>query len=128
MIYNFFQDFVKKYASNKESQTVTNKIVNSIKQYILENINEQITLDDIANIVGYNKEYIIRLFKKEFGLTPHAFLINEKVNYAKNLIDQSDKLNLSNIAINSGFYDQSHFTKFFKRSFAITPQKYKYSI
>jgi len=82
-------------------------------------------LDDIANNIGYNKEYIIRIFKNEFGLTPHAFLMNEKVNYAKNLLDNSKDKSICDIAVDIGFYDQSHFTKLFKKSFATTPKRYK---
>lgn len=44
----------------------------TIENYIMENINEQLSLEDIAYEVGYNTSYIIRAFKKKYGLTPHA--------------------------------------------------------
>ena len=126
-LYNFFIDLVENHSNNISTST-NNQIFNNVKNYIINNIQEQLTLDDIAKEIGYSKEYIIRIFKKEFGLTPHAFLMNEKVNYAKNILDKSDSLNLTEIALELGFYDQSHFIKFFKKSFAITPNKYKKDI
>ncbi|PHS55878.1 MAG: hypothetical protein COB17_10720, partial [Sulfurimonas sp.] len=113
---------------NLNNKKQNNQILDTIKKYIINNINEDLTLDDISNVVGYNKEYIVRLFKKEYGLAPHAFLMNEKVNKAKNLLQNSTHINLANIASDIGFYDQSHFSKFFKKSFAIAPSKYKKSI
>ncbi|MEA3513466.1 MAG: AraC family transcriptional regulator, partial [Campylobacterota bacterium] len=108
--------------------TMANKIAKIVKQYILDNTDEQLTLEDISNFVGYNKEYIVRIFKKEYGLSPHAFLMNEKVNRAKNLLQKSSGANLSYIASEVGFYDQSHLSKFFKKSFALPPSKYQKSI
>jgi AraC-like DNA-binding protein len=63
------------------------------------------------------------VFKKELGLTPHAFITNYKINQAKNLLSTNSLKSLSEVAIESGFYDQSHFSKAFKRVFAITPSK-----
>jgi len=125
LIDNFFNDLVLNYSSKIDEKYTNNFILQEIKKFILENIKEQITLDDIANNIGYNKEYIIRIFKNEFGLTPHAFLMNEKVNYAKNLLDNSVDKSICDIAVDIGFYDQSHFTKLFKKSFATTPKRYK---
>ena len=126
LIYNFFNKLAIDYSSNTKSESNTNNyILKEVKSYILDNIKEQITLDDIATNIGFNKEYIIRIFKNEFGLTPHAFLMNEKVNYAKKLLDKNNELSICDIATDIGFYDQSHFTKLFKKSFANTPKKYK---
>ncbi len=129
LIKKLFNSIVLKYGTiDSIKQTSTNQISEDIKQYIINNIEEQLTLEDISKHVGYNKEYIVRVFKKEYGLSPHAFLMNEKVNKAKNILQNSSDTNLSNVASNVGFYDQSHFVKFFKKSFAMPPSKYKKSI
>ncbi len=128
-IYNFFNNIVTKYANiNSNNQFSGNYILNIIKDYIINNIDEQLTLDDISNHVGYTKEYIVRVFKKEYGLSPHAFLMNEKVNKAKNILQNPSDVNLATLASDIGFYDQSHFSKFFKKSFALPPSKYQKSI
>jgi AraC-like DNA-binding protein len=122
-IYPLFKKFVQKYAIPQ----TTNKqhdIIQIVQNYILKNIDENPSLETIALDIGYSKEYIIRLFKKELGITPHAFLLNAKTNKAKKILQNKDKQNLSQIALQSGFYDQSHFVKNFKKSFAITPSQY----
>jgi len=66
------------------------------------------------------------VFKKEYGLSPHAYILNLKVNMAKDLLeDRNNNKNLSEIALESGFYDQSHLNRNFKKSFAITPKNYR---
>jgi len=102
-----------------------NTLLNNVEKYILSNIENQITLKDIAREVGYNESYIIRVFKKKFGLTPHAFIVNKKVNQAKNKLLKSDEINLAQLASEVGFYDQSHLNKTFKRVFAKSPNNYK---
>ena len=97
----------------------------TIESYIMENINEQLSLEDIAYEVGYNTSYIIRAFKKKYGLSPHAYMINKKINCAENILAKNSNLNVSDIAYEFGFCDQSHFTRSFKRVFGISPNTYK---
>ena len=100
-----------------------NILINDIKEYLLENIEFTPTLDNIAKNFGLSKEHIIRIFKKEFGLTPHAFMVSHKINQAKNSIFNTKEKNISQIASEAGFYDQSHFSKSFKKVFAINPNE-----
>jgi len=118
------KNILEVYSTNKIT-TNQNETLYKIEKYILQNIEYQITLDDIAMKLGYSKEHIIRIFKKEFGLSPHAFLMNAKLNRAKYLLEISKNINLSQIALDVGFYDQSHLNKFFKKTFGITPNEYK---
>ena len=100
-----------------------NILINDIKEYLLKNIEFTPTLDTISENFGLSKEHIIRIFKKEFGLTPHAFMISHKINQAKNSIFNTKEKNISQIASEAGFYDQSHFSKSFKKVFAINPNE-----
>ena len=59
------------------------------------------------------------MFKKEFGLTPHAFIVNERLNRANRLIQNGMAINQASIEV--GFNDQSHFTRNFKKYFGYTP-------
>lgn len=96
-----------------------------VKKFISKNLNEQITLEDISKAVGYNESYITRVFKNYSGLTPYAYLVNKRVQEAKNIIAKDKKISLAQLSSEVGFYDQSHFSKAFKRTFATTPNKYK---
>ena len=97
----------------------------TIENYIMANINEGISIDDIAYEIGYNSSYIIRSFKKKYGLSPHAYIMNKKINCAENLLSKNTEQSVSDIAYEFGFCDQSHFIKNFKRVFGISPNTYK---
>ena len=122
---SFMSDILQLYATSHVPKDKEKYILYDVQKYILVNIEENITLDDIACKLGYSKEHIIRIFKKEFGLSPHAFLMNEKVNKAREILLDGSNQNISQVAVKLGFYDQSHLNKFFKRSFGITPNEYK---
>ena len=114
-----------KVNDTKDKKSDENSLANSVAKYILDNIEHPLTLKDIASQMGYDKSYITRVFKKQFGLTPHAFLMNKKVNQAKNRLLKSENINLAQLSSEVGFYDQSHFNKTFKRVFAKSPKNYK---
>lgn len=109
---------------DKEEHTMCKKV----EEYILNNLEEQITLEDIAIAVGYNDSYITRIFKKEYGLSPYAFLVDKRIQKAKNRLLDDSEINLAQLSNEIGFYDQSHFSKVFKRTFATTPNKYRNKI
>lgn len=118
---------LKKYhnTNNDEKEEESTLLLKKVEKYILDNTHNQITLEDIALEVGYNEAYITRVFKKKFGLSPHAFLINKRVSNAKNELLKSNDINLAQLSLDVGFYDQSHFSKVFKRVFAMSPHRYK---
>jgi len=99
------------------------KRISEIKQYLNENYLKEIMLDDLAKIAHVSKYYLIRKFNECYGLSPHQYVTNSRINYAKKLL--KNKNDFADIAIESGFYDQSHFIKCFKEYTGVTPMKYK---
>lgn len=100
--------------------------LSEIKKYIDDNYLNNIMLNDLAKEVGMSKYYLIRQFEKQHGLSPHKYLTNLRINHAKELLKNNN--DFANIALESGFYDQSHFTKYFKEYTGVTPMKYKICI
>lgn len=119
---------LKKYLAKmdyKEDNEYEKVFFENVEKYILDNLKEQITLEDIAKAVDYNESYITRVFKKRCGLSPHAYLVNKRVEKAKRKLFDDKDIDLAELSNEIGFYDQSHFSKAFKRVLAITPNKYK---
>ncbi|MCK5111278.1 MAG: helix-turn-helix transcriptional regulator [Arcobacteraceae bacterium] len=102
-----------------------NKLANIIKIYITDNLDKNLSINDVSTYTGYNSAYINRVFKNIFGLTIHAFIINQKINKAKKMLIENKDLDLSDIANEVGFYEQSHFSKTFKKIFAVNPSIYR---
>ena len=67
----------------------------------------------------------LRRFKKVAGLTPHQFLVQNRLRTAKKLL--ADKLPPAAAALEAGFYDQSHLNRWFRRNIGLTPREYKNS-
>ena len=107
--------YTKKYNNIFEDK----KIIKNTYEFINDSIDTNFTLDTLASNVNLSKFHFLRLFKKDFGLTPHAFIINERLNRANNLIQNG--YSISQASIQVGFNDQSHFSRNFKKYFGYTP-------
>ncbi len=118
----FIIEIFLKYCNLESIDNKSLAVLEDIKQFITKNIDQSIRLEDIAIHSGYSTNHIIKLFNKYYGITPNAFILNQKVNYAKmNMIKHN--CDLATISTQSGFYDQSHFCKNFKKVFGISPNK-----
>lgn len=90
--------------------------------YIHDHLDENITLTDIAEYVGLSPFYLLRIFHNEKGMPPHSYMESLRISKAKELLEK--KVSLSQVAVDLGFSDQSHFTNTFKRVMGITPGQY----
>ena len=85
---------------------------------------EPLTIGEIAQAVGVHPVYLVRAFRKHYGLTVGEYLRKLRVDLACRQISGTS-VPLSQIAAAAGFYDQSHFTRTFKRMVGITPHEYR---
>ena len=79
-----------------------------------------ITLDELAAICDYSKWQITRDFRSLYGTTPYRYVTLKRLQKAKALIERG--IPLSQVSFSSGFVDQSHMTRHFKKSFGTTPK------
>lgn len=96
--------------------------IRRVREFIVENISENIKLQDLAEIARLSPFHLNRVFTRQIGLPPHAFQNQLRIEKAGNLIRQ--KKSLSEIACSTGFADQSHFNRFFKRYTGVTPKRF----
>ena len=89
-------------------------------EFIEANISSDLSLAELADIVGYGISRFKTLFKNSFGCTPHVYVLVRRVEQAKALID-AGRLPLSQIALESGFSHQSHMAAAFRRSLGVSP-------
>jgi AraC family transcriptional regulator len=98
--------------------------LNQILTYIEFNLENDICLKDLAGEAGMSIYYFARLFKQTTGKSPHQFVLEQRLNYAKYLLSQTDD-SLIEVAMKCGWANQSHFTTAFKRSVGVTPRRYR---
>ena len=85
---------------------------------------EDITVDMISDQVGLNKNYLIRIFKKELGITPMKYLLDTRLYFARALLLQTDET-VSGIAERCGFNTSSYFIKCFRERYCKSPLSYR---
>ena len=96
--------------------------VAAARDRIHANLSAPPTMFDLGEAVQRSPYHLIRLFKREIGLPPHAYFDQVRIAHAKEKLKQGQKLSLT--AYELGFCDQSHFTRAFKRSSRVTPGQY----
>lgn len=114
---------IKNYIKFAEYQVVGNKELSRIKNYIDLNYCNELSLNDLVLKFGINKFILIRKFKKLYNLSPRSYIINLRINKAKEMLTSNN--DLTNIAHECGFYDLSHFIKTFKHYTGLTPDSYR---
>ncbi len=85
----------------------------------------KLTVGEMAQNVFLSKYHFIRSFKAEVGLTPHQFQIQNRIRKAQRLIHEA--ATITEVALTTGFCDQSHFIKQFEKYVGLSPLTYKYS-
>ncbi|HEX8834854.1 MAG TPA: AraC family transcriptional regulator [Abditibacteriaceae bacterium] len=88
--------------------------------YIEENLQRNVSLEELSRVVGLSSFYFARCFRNSLGISPHQYLIARRLERAKRLLQRSD-LPLAQIASQCGFSDQSHLTRRMKNHFGVTP-------
>ena len=109
----------KKYSQEPDAHFQT------IKQHILRNLDSKINLTGLAKIVDMSKFQFVRWFKIHAGITPFEYILIMRVLKGKRLIQ--DGIPLVDASINSGFYDQSHFSNYFKKYIGMSPNAYRHA-
>ncbi len=95
-----------------------------VLEYLEEHLEDNLSLEEAANILEVTPAYFSRLFKKEMGVNYNNYLNRKKIKKAKNLLKNSD-LPILNIALELGFTESNYFTKVFKKIAGVTPREYR---
>jgi AraC-like DNA-binding protein len=97
--------------------------IEMIKEYLNDNFQKNVSLNELSDLVQLNPQYLVRLFRKHVGMPPHAYQVQSRIHKAKILIRNG--ASLSDAAVDSGFSDQSHMNLYFKRFYGTSPGKFK---
>jgi AraC family transcriptional regulator len=108
------------------------KVLQQVLDYIQANIAGNLSLNAIAQEVNISQYHFISLFKQSMGMTPHQYVIQQRIERAKELLRDSPpkrlmqpNLSISEIGFACGFANQSHFTRLFRKHTGVTPKAYR---
>ncbi|PHR24465.1 MAG: hypothetical protein COA36_15610 [Desulfotalea sp.] len=117
----FPQIGAEQFADLNTAARYDHRIVTLI-EFMVAHIATDLSLQILATIAGCTSYHVIRLFKNAVGMSPHAYLIQIRLERARQLIDRGESI--ADAALTSGFSDQSHLSRRFKKRYGITPGTY----
>ncbi len=91
-------------------------------EFLDERLSEKITLKEAADAVGLSRYHFLRVFKKAAGVPPHVYRTQRRIDVGKRFLRQG--MPLADVALETGFTDQSHFTNKFRQFTGATPRQY----
>jgi len=100
-----------------------NQRVERAAQYINQHFLRAMRLEEICQAANLSEAYLIRAFEQHYHMTPHAYLINRRIQHAQTQLREGEPI--ADIAQRSGFADQAHFQRVFKKHLAATPGQYR---
>ncbi|NLR96659.1 AraC family transcriptional regulator [Rhizobium sp. P38BS-XIX] len=97
-------------------------VIRRARELIDDDPSVPLTLAELASVCGLSQFQFLRAFHKATGLTPHAYLLQRRIQKARRLIAKGTPL--AEAAAGSGFADQSHMTRLFVRNYGVSPGSY----
>lgn len=98
----------------------------TVTDYINDHLATEIKLSDLSELIGISQFHFSRLFKQSMGISPHQYLMAQRVERAKLLLKNS-KLSVTEIAFSCGFNSHSHLGKYFRQFTGMAPKDYRAS-
>lgn len=119
LLFHEILQFLKRI-SNESELSPAQKIKNYIDMHVLD----AVKLSTLAKLIYRSESQTIRLFKSEFNTTPHQYILESKINHARNMLISS-AIPVNEISEKLGFSDEHYFSNIFKDKVGMSPNKYR---
>lgn len=119
----FFTEVQQRLNPADETLREANLKLERAAGYIRAHCTLALKLEDICLAADLSASYLIRAFKEHYGMTPHAYLVNRRIQFAATQLRQGRLI--ADVALEAGFADQAHFQRAFKQHLAATPGQYR---
>lgn len=110
--------------ANGNSLLLKNESFDDVISYINSNFTKDISVLDISKRFGYDESYFCRKFKKSTGITVTNYIRTQRLEHARRLLEKT-KESIRHIAMSCGFIDAAYFTNCFKKTYGMSPTKYR---
>lgn len=121
----FFAELQQRLDPAPDRHRADNPRIRLAAEFIRAHCSEALKLEDICAAAGLSPSYLTRSFRRRYGMTPHAYLINSRVQYAQARLRRGGEI--AEVALAAGFADQAHLQRTFKQLLAATPGQYRHA-
>jgi AraC-like DNA-binding protein len=121
-----FAQLIARHADDRPPSPSLDPVRQSViraRDYLESHFNQDVTLDQLTRVAGLSPFHLLRTFRRALGMTPHAYVTQLRVTHARRLLQTG--LPISQVALETGFNDQSHLTRRFKQIVGVTPGQYR---
>lgn len=101
-----------------------NRALLKVTDYINDRLTQSIKIKDLAEFIGISQFHFSRLFKQSTGISPHQYVMQQRIELAKKLLKKADR-SIAEVALDCGFNSQSHLGKYFRAMTGMTPRVYR---
>ena len=119
----FFGTLPDFLGANARARDEGNPRLAAAAAFIRAHRSDPLSLEDICTACGLSRAYLIRAFRQHYGLTPHGYLLDQRVQLARAQLRQGRAI--AEVAQEAGFADQAHLQRAFKKHLAATPGHYR---
>lgn len=126
LLTQLFCGLILRYAAEKSQNKHSGQedtMVLTVREYVEAHCTEEISLEFLARLVNFSPYYLHRLFTAQTGIPIHAYQMLKRINKAKNLLVEGKSF--ARAAAETGFVDQSHFSRRFKEFIGLTPGQWR---
>jgi chromate reductase len=109
----------------KQIAPLPHAILQRVTEYMEEHLQDNLSLDQLARETDYSRAHFLRMFRATTGKTPHQYLTQRRIERAKSMLMEAEKISLTDIAACCGFSSQSHMTRVFREQVGVTPSEFK---
>ncbi len=122
-LYGIIYSMKREYEAGYISESKSNILASAVSHIHREYTNESMNISYLAQLCSISETYFRRLFFKTYGMSPVKYINNLRIERAKELI-KSDMYSICEVALLSGYKDESYFSREFKKATGVCPSKY----
>ena len=124
LVIHLFQQYAFPLIQATEEVELSSRLNKAIA-YINQNLDSNLRLEEIAAVANTSKYHFCRLFKHSVGISPYQYLLQQRIERAKTLLQSNSQLSIADISLRCGFANQSHLCQRFRKFTGITPKAYR---
>ncbi|PAD80446.1 AraC family transcriptional regulator [Paenibacillus campinasensis] len=121
-------DHVERPAQLTMAEPQIQRTVKQMINYMTSQYAHPVSIEQMCASLGYNRAYLSRIFKKETGMTPVAYLLKLRIDQSKRLLRERPELSVEQVSASVGLTDPLYFSRQFKRFFGQSPTSYRQKI